>query len=324
MKKSLLIANSFTSFFVLLALLGTPEIAQAGKGKKNVTEDSKEKKNNNIKKRVEKEEPVDEHIVVKKEKRDEEVIAALSLTCFVKDNAGNKEGIEIQHLDENSLNVSNQKEVVSNTNAPQTEITPPAQDDFNVLSKKVEQGDFDAMCQLAKMYYYGRVAGKTKEEADAEAFNLLSKVAEKGHPDAHFILGIMYYKGRVAGGRCFQNDLTAYQIFNKVQEIRKGPNEEVFIRCLMAQNRLPGWMTEDSNQLKSFLKGSLRKSLHSSVTDEVQKSLGCLYARELKLTLGKNDDLNDVISFVRMAADNGDLTAQTLLNSKQVPLKNKK
>jgi len=63
--------------------------------------------------------------------------------------------------------------------------------DFEQLKKHAEQGDINAQCDLASMYY----TGKGVPQNDAEALKWYKKAAEKGHPVAQFGLGVMYSEG---------------------------------------------------------------------------------------------------------------------------------
>lgn len=63
--------------------------------------------------------------------------------------------------------------------------------DFKQLKKRAEQGDINAQCDLASMYYIG----KGIPQNNAEALKWYKKAAEKGHPVAQFGLGVMYSEG---------------------------------------------------------------------------------------------------------------------------------
>jgi TPR repeat protein len=63
--------------------------------------------------------------------------------------------------------------------------------DFEQLKKRAEQGDINAQCDLASMYY----VGKSIQQNYAEALNWFKKAAEKGHPVAQFGLGVMNSEG---------------------------------------------------------------------------------------------------------------------------------
>jgi len=63
--------------------------------------------------------------------------------------------------------------------------------DFEQLKKLAEQGDINAQCDLASMYYIG----KAMPQNYAEALKWFKKAAKKAHPVAQFGLGVMYSEG---------------------------------------------------------------------------------------------------------------------------------
>ena len=62
---------------------------------------------------------------------------------------------------------------------------------FETLKKAAEQGDINAQCDLASMYYIG----KDVPQNYAEALKWYKKAAEQEHPVAQFGLGVMYSEG---------------------------------------------------------------------------------------------------------------------------------
>ena len=73
-----------------------------------------------------------------------------------------------------------------------TSIVLPSEDkNFEQLKRRAENGDINAQCDLASIYYIG----KGVPQNYPEALNWFEKAAKKGHPIAQFGLGVMYFEG---------------------------------------------------------------------------------------------------------------------------------